>query len=188
MTPLFAHRRPLSPAQTNERTNTFSHSYCTTQMPRFKRAYRGLYGNRMIQFGNKISFAENKTRRTWKPNVQKKSMYSETLGRMLRFRMTTYVMRCIRKAGGLDEYLINTKNSELKFPFAIKMKEQIIELRRAQKEAATGVRNVLKNKSQDQRSTDPHAIAAVKLDSTPSALRGTVPAEARCLGLLEVLF
>lgn len=156
-------------------------------MPRFKRAYRGLYGNRMIQFGNKISFAENKTRRTWKPNVQKKSMYSETLGRMLRFRMTTYVMRCVRKAGGLDEYLINTKDSELKFPFAIKMKEQIIELRNAQREAATGAKKALESKGKDQQSYNSKTTTAIKLDSTPSALRGTVPAETRSLGLLEAL-
>lgn len=90
------------------------------------RAFKGLYGNRMIQFGNQVSFADNKTRRTWKPNVQVKSMYSVTLQRMLRFRMTTHVMRCVKKAGGIDEYLSKTDDSELKYPKAIELKRDIL--------------------------------------------------------------
>lgn len=83
----------------------------------------------MIQFGNQVSFAENKTRRTWKPNVQVKSMYSESLQKMLRFRMTTHVMRCIKKAGGIDEYLVKTADSELKYPKAIDLKRDILTIR-----------------------------------------------------------
>lgn len=94
-------------------------------MPRFNRAYRGLYGNRMIQFGNKVSFAENKTRRTWKPNVQKTSLCSEALQKKLQFRITTHALRCVRKAGGLDEYLLKTKDTEIKYPRAVEYKRQI---------------------------------------------------------------
>lgn len=90
----------------------------------------------MIQFGNKVSFAENKSRRTWKPNVQRKSLYSETLGEMLRFRMTTHAIRCVKKAGGIDEYLINAKDSEIKYPKAIEYKRQIIALRQSQVSSA----------------------------------------------------
>ncbi|KAI0566912.1 Ribosomal protein L28/L24 [Gracilaria domingensis] len=100
-------------------------------MPRFNRAYKGLYGNRMIQFGNKVSFAENKSRRTWKPNVQKTTMFSDTLQRKLTFRVTTYAMRCIRKAGGIDEYLIKTKDDEIKYDKAIAIKQEIIAARKA---------------------------------------------------------
>lgn len=103
-------------------------------MPRqhvwFKRAYRGLYGNRMIQFGNQISAAKNKTRRTWKPNVQKTTLFSETLNERLTCSLTTHVMRCIRKAGGFDQYLVKTKDSELKFHRAITLKQRIIEIRK----------------------------------------------------------
>lgn len=98
---------------------------------RMHRAFKGLYGNRMIQFGNKISFAENKSRRTWKPNVQVKSMWSDTLGRMLRFRMTTYAMRCVRKAGSIDNYLLKTRDSEIKFPRALELKQEIKAIRAA---------------------------------------------------------
>lgn len=35
----------------------------------------------LSRFGNTISFSHRKTRRTWKPNVQLKSLWSETLDR-----------------------------------------------------------------------------------------------------------
>lgn len=152
-------------------------------MPRFNRAYRGLYGNRMIQFGNRVTFAGNKRRRTWKPNVQKKSMYSETLDRMLQFRMTTYVMRCIRKAGGLDEYLIKTKDSELKYPAAIRFKEKIIELKRAKGEVVKDVRKGVSLKDWlAKKQARKEAIA-----NSASPLKPTSVANAGSRGLLEIL-
>lgn len=96
---------------------------------RMHRAFRGLYANRMIQFGNKVSFAENKSRRTWKPNVQRKTYYSETLGQLLKFRITTRAIKNVRKAGGIDEYLIKTTDSEIKYPKALEYKHAIIALR-----------------------------------------------------------
>lgn len=100
-------------------------------MPRFNRAHRGLYGNRMIQFGNKKSFAENKTRRTWKPNVQKISFFSDSLQKKLQFRITTHALRTLRKAGGIDEYLLKTRDSEIKYYKAIEYKTQIKVIRAA---------------------------------------------------------
>lgn len=140
----------------------------------------------MIQFGNKISFAENKSRRTWKPNVQKKTMYSDTLGRTLRFRMTTHAMRCIRKAGCLDEYLVKTRDSELKFPFAIKLKEQIIALRQARGEAASSAKKI-KDSITGQQKDDVRDLGAIAQNPTSSALRSTTPAKVS-LGLLDLLF
>lgn len=96
----------------------------------FKRAYRGLYANRKIGFGNKVSHAGNKTRRSWKPNVQKATLFSETLGEKFRTQVTTHALRCIRKAGGLDEYLLTVKDSEIKNPRAIRFKERIIDARK----------------------------------------------------------
>lgn len=98
-----------------------------------KRAYRGLYGNRMIQFGNKVSFAENKTRRTWKPNVHRLSFYSEAMDRVYRFRITTHALRDVRKFGGIDEYLVRTRDTEIKFPAAIRLK-QCVKIIRASKQ------------------------------------------------------
>ncbi|KAF0852325.1 mitochondrial ribosomal protein L28 (bL28m) [Andalucia godoyi] len=77
------------------------------------RAQRGLYAGRTILTGNNVSFSERKTRRLWKPNVQYKNMYSETLGQSIRMQVTAHALRCIDKAGGLDAYLLASRKSEL---------------------------------------------------------------------------
>lgn len=73
------------------------------------RAKRGLFAGRHIQFGNQVSEdGGNKTRRTWKPNVQEKRLFSYILDRHIRVHVTTHALRCIDKAGGIDEYLLKT--------------------------------------------------------------------------------
>ncbi|XVE71346.1 hypothetical protein DITRI_Ditri10aG0143600 [Diplodiscus trichospermus] len=73
------------------------------------RAKRGLYAGRHIQFGNRISEdGGNKSRRSWKPNVQEKRLFSYILDRHIRVKVTTHALRCIDKAGGIDEYLLKT--------------------------------------------------------------------------------
>ncbi|KMT18198.1 hypothetical protein BVRB_2g023700 [Beta vulgaris subsp. vulgaris] len=73
------------------------------------RAKRGLYAGRHIQFGNQVSEdGGNKTRKTWKPNVQEKRLFSYILDRHIRVHVTTHALRCIDKAGGIDEYLMKT--------------------------------------------------------------------------------
>lgn len=101
-------------------------------MPWFKRAFRGLYSNRVIQFGNKVSHAENKSRRTWKPNVQKTTLVSEALGERFQMRVTTHALRCIRKAGGFDNYLVKTPDSTIKYKRALDIKRRVIAARSAQ--------------------------------------------------------
>ncbi|KAG1347280.1 54S ribosomal protein L24, mitochondrial [Cocos nucifera] len=73
------------------------------------RAKRGIYAGRHIQFGNKVSEdGGNKSRRTWKPNVQTKRLFSYIHDRHIRVKVTTHALRCIDKAGGIDEYLLKT--------------------------------------------------------------------------------
>ena len=48
-------------------------------------------------------------RRNWKPNVQSKRFESVILNENPRLIVTTHAMRCIKKAGGLDEYLVSSK-------------------------------------------------------------------------------
>lgn len=112
------------------RAGLFAYAH-SGSMKRMLRANRGLYGNRMIQFGNKKSFAENKTRRTWLPNVQKISFFSEALQRKVQFRITCHALRTVNKLGGIDEYLVHTRDSEIKYPYAIQLKQQIKVLRAA---------------------------------------------------------
>ena len=50
-----------------------------------------------------------RTKRTWLPNVQLKRIYSDALGMPVRIHVTTYALRCIDKAGGLDAYLLKAR-------------------------------------------------------------------------------
>ena len=57
-----------------------------------------------------MSFSMRTTKRTFKPNVFLKRVYSETLDKMMRFHLTTSALRSIDKAGGLDNYLLTSKH------------------------------------------------------------------------------
>uniref|UniRef100_A0A0D6QYX8 Large ribosomal subunit protein bL28m n=1 Tax=Araucaria cunninghamii TaxID=56994 RepID=A0A0D6QYX8_ARACU len=90
------------------------------------RAKRGIYAGRHIQFGNQISEdGGNKTRRTWKPNVQNKRLFSLILDRFIRVKVTTHAIRCIDKAGGIDEYLLKTPTRKLDNELSLLWKAKI---------------------------------------------------------------
>lgn len=78
----------------------------------FKRAQRGLYAGEMIRFGDQVSEMGNRTRRTWKPNVQRVTLWSETLQERLSIRVTTKALGLIDKAGGLDSYILEQRVPE----------------------------------------------------------------------------
>jgi large subunit ribosomal protein L28 len=66
-----------------------------------------------VQSGNNVSHANNRTRRTFRPNLQVVSMMSETLGESIRLRMSTNGVRTIEHAGGFDAYLTKTIAAKL---------------------------------------------------------------------------
>mmetsp|Transcript_9088 Transcript_9088/g.17335 ORF Transcript_9088/g.17335 Transcript_9088/m.17335 type:complete len:169 (+) Transcript_9088:50-556(+) len=76
---------------------------------RSNRSRRGLYNGKDIRTGNNVSFSMRATKRTFKPNVFIKRVYSDILGDMVRFHLTASTLRSIDKAGGLDNYLLNSK-------------------------------------------------------------------------------
>ncbi|KAF2726684.1 hypothetical protein EJ04DRAFT_517697 [Polyplosphaeria fusca] len=81
----------------------------------YKQSDRGLYGGQRIQFGNNVSRkTETKTRRKWYPNVLRKSLYSITLDKKIKLRVTSKVLRIIDREGGLDEYLLKESEKRLK--------------------------------------------------------------------------
>ncbi|KAG2233027.1 ribosomal L28 family-domain-containing protein [Thamnidium elegans] len=92
----------------------------------FKRAQRGLFGGKHIQFGNNNPFSKKKTRRNWLPNVQNKNLYSESLSAFIEVKVTTAVLRTIDKKGGLDKYLLETTNKNLFSEKAVELKNKII--------------------------------------------------------------
>jgi len=91
----------------------------------FKRAQKGLYHGKTIVFGNRVTFSEKKTRRTWKPNVQRKRIWSDLLERYVRCRLTTTALRNIDRAGGLDNYILYTLPARLYSEFAVKLREEM---------------------------------------------------------------
>jgi large subunit ribosomal protein L28 len=82
----------------------------TTIRHRSNRSRRGLYDGKDIRSGNNVSFSMKSTKRTFKPNVFKKRVYSEVLDEMVQFQITTSALRSIDKAGGLDNYLLNSRH------------------------------------------------------------------------------
>lgn len=80
----------------------------------FKRSDRGLYGGQVISFGNKISEMGNRNRRSWLPNVIVKSLWSESLNKIVKMKLTARVLRTITKEGGLDNYVTKDKEARIK--------------------------------------------------------------------------
>ncbi|KAI9839578.1 MAG: hypothetical protein M1819_002204 [Sarea resinae] len=81
----------------------------------YKQSNFGLYGGQRIRYGNNVSDdTEIKTRRRFRPNIQRKKLYSVALQRPIRLRLSIRVLRTIDKVGGLDEYLLGEKPMRLK--------------------------------------------------------------------------
>ncbi|KAL4887061.1 ribosomal L28 family-domain-containing protein [Aspergillus karnatakaensis] len=82
----------------------------------YRQSNTGLYGGTTIQFGNKISQGRNegKTRRSWKPNVRRKKLWSDALEKFLFIKVTRKSLRTIRKSGGLDKYLLDDRPGRIK--------------------------------------------------------------------------
>lgn len=64
-------------------------------------------------FGNKVSHANNKTRRRWQPNLQVCSFPSDILGKPVTLRLTANGIRTIEHNGGIDAYIMETPKSRL---------------------------------------------------------------------------
>ncbi|MCZ6610090.1 MAG: 50S ribosomal protein L28 [Alphaproteobacteria bacterium] len=77
-----------------------------------------------VMAGNNVSHAHNKSRRRFLPNVQKTSVMSETLGRMVRLKVSAAGIRTLEKVGGLDAFLLATPAARLD-PQVRKLKRQI---------------------------------------------------------------
>ena len=63
--------------------------------------------------GNNVSHANNRTRRRFLPNLQDASLLSDVLGLAVRMRLSTRAIRTIEQKGGIDAYLLNTRDGRL---------------------------------------------------------------------------
>jgi large subunit ribosomal protein L28 len=84
---------------------------------RFKRRDKGLYGaGEALKFGNIRAKSPQKTkvRRRWLPNVTRKKLHSEALGRGVKVRVRMRVLRAVDKVGGLDNYLLGSSAARVR--------------------------------------------------------------------------
>ncbi|KQM64370.1 50S ribosomal protein L28 [Sphingomonas sp. Leaf17] len=65
------------------------------------------------QVGNNVSHANNKTKRTFLPNLQNVTLMSESLERSVRLRVSTAGLRSVEHNGGLDNWLVKTSEDKL---------------------------------------------------------------------------
>ncbi|KAF0976889.1 hypothetical protein FDP41_004184 [Naegleria fowleri] len=100
--------------------------YSKNPSTRPKRFDTGLYHDTIILTGNQRSFSERKTKRKWMPNVAWVKLYSEALDTRIQLKATAKALRCIDKAGGLDNYLLNTKSEDVSSRFGNWLKKKII--------------------------------------------------------------
>ena len=63
--------------------------------------------------GNKVSHANNKTRRRFLPNLNEVTLISDILGRSFSLRISAAALRSVDHRGGLDGYLAKAKDDEL---------------------------------------------------------------------------
>lgn len=80
--------------------------------------------NIKVQSGNNVSHSQRKTRRKFLPNLQKVSLISDILGQTIRMRITPATLRTVEVYGGIDHYLLATKENDLTLE-AKKLKSKI---------------------------------------------------------------
>jgi large subunit ribosomal protein L28 len=63
--------------------------------------------------GQLRSHAENKTKRTFRPNLCNVTLISDLLNRRVRLRISAHALKSVEHRGGLDAYLLKAREEEL---------------------------------------------------------------------------
>jgi large subunit ribosomal protein L28 len=63
--------------------------------------------------GQLRSHAENKTKRTFRPNLVDVTLISDALQRKVRLRISAHALKTVERRGGLDAFLAKAKDEEL---------------------------------------------------------------------------
>ncbi|MBI1219763.1 MAG: 50S ribosomal protein L28 [Rhodobacteraceae bacterium] len=74
--------------------------------------------------GNKVSHANNKSRRRFLPNLNDVTMISDILGQSFKLRVSAAALRTVDHRGGLDAFLAKASDDELSEK-ALKIKKEI---------------------------------------------------------------
>ncbi|HEX8420019.1 MAG TPA: 50S ribosomal protein L28 [Sphingomonas sp.] len=80
------------------------------------------------QVGHNVSHANNKTKRTFLPNLQNVTLISDSLERSIRLRVSTHGLRSVEHNGGLDNWLVKTSDTDLSLR-ARRLKRDIVKKR-----------------------------------------------------------
>jgi len=78
-----------------------------------------------VMTGNNVSHAKNRTKRKFLPNLNNVSLVSEKLDLTIRFRISANALRSVEHAGGLDNFLLKSKDDNLS-PKAKRLKNKIL--------------------------------------------------------------
>ncbi len=65
------------------------------------------------QVGHNVSHANNKTKRTFLPNLQNVTLLSDSLDRGIKLRVSMNGLRSVEHVGGLDNWLTKTAEDKL---------------------------------------------------------------------------
>src|SRR5918997_1965955 len=65
------------------------------------------------QVGHNVSHANNKTKRSFLPNLQNVTLLSDALGRGIKLRVSMNGLRSVEHVGGLDNWLAKTSDEQL---------------------------------------------------------------------------
>ncbi|MFH1158279.1 MAG: 50S ribosomal protein L28 [Pseudomonadota bacterium] len=76
-------------------------------------------------YGNKVSHANNKTRRRFLPNLQEASFFSDGLKKNIALTSSTSGIRTIEHKGGIDSFLLGTAPMKLT-PALRKVRKQLL--------------------------------------------------------------
>ena len=80
------------------------------------------------QVGNNVSHANNKTKRTFLPNLQNVTLISDSLEKSVRLRVSTHGLRSVEHNGGLDNWLVKTEDTKLSLR-ARRLKRDVVKKR-----------------------------------------------------------
>lgn len=85
--------------------------------------------------GQLRSHAENKTKRTFRPNLCSVTLISDALKRKVRVKVSAHALRSLEHQGGLDAYLLEARDGQLSERL-LRLKRDIVKARAEQPVAA----------------------------------------------------
>ena len=88
-----------------------------------------------VMAGNNVSHANNRTRRRFLPNLCQVSLMSDTLGQIVRLKISANALRTVEHRGGLDAFLEKAKHADLSLK-AQRLKRKIAKAKESQSAAA----------------------------------------------------